>query len=411
MNVTLKKVTYEGVLSAPPSKSAAHRRLICAGLAEGQSRLFPVADSEDMLATLDCLAALGVSFSKEGEAVVLDGCSPLQRKEAVFPCRESGSTLRFFLPLALLSDKPAVFRGSKTLMKRPLDVYEHICIEQGLDFMLDEEELRVCGPLKSGHFRIDGSVSSQFVSGLLFALPLLEGYSILELTPPVVSAPYIAMTVEAMNAFGVKIESLDENRLLIPGGQHYTPAALTVEGDWSNAAFFLALNLLGSDIEVTGLNKNSLQGDRVVRRMLGKLERGCPTLDIADCPDLAPILMAVGAALNGVRLTNTDRLKDKESNRSEAMAEELGKLGVTVVFGENELTVLPPKELLPPKTALQGHNDHRIVMACAVLLTLVGGTVEGAEAVSKSFPDFFEKLNSLTAIPREDEKEPRYDTR
>lgn len=394
MNISIPKTLYRGTVTAPPSKSAAHRMLICAGLAEGTSVIHGISQSEDMKATLDCLSAMGAVWHREGNTVTVTGADPRKRGEATFPCRESGSTLRFFLPLCLLSEREAVMTGSTTLLSRPLDVYEQICLSQGLLFDRGEDRLTVGGPLCGGHFRVAGDISSQFISGLMFTLPLRGGYSVIELIPPVMSGSYIAMTAQALGAFGIRVE-LTDNRILIPGGQRYEPRELTVEGDWSNAAFFLALNALGSEIEVEGLLRETLQGDAVIRRLLGRLGRGCPTIDVGDCPDLAPVLMASAAALNGVTLTNTDRLKIKESDRGAAMAEELAKCGVSVTVGDNLITVEAPGELKTPDVPLSGHNDHRIVMACAVLLTRVGGAIEGAEAVSKSFPDFFEVLHAL----------------
>ncbi|MBE6636978.1 MAG: 3-phosphoshikimate 1-carboxyvinyltransferase [Ruminococcaceae bacterium] len=395
MTVTIPKTKYCGTVSAPPSKSAAHRHLIGAGLAEGTSVIRGISESEDMKATLDCLRALGATWTKNGDTVTIIGADPRKRAAAVFPCRESGSTLRFFLPLCLLSEKEAVMTGSETLLHRPLGVYEDICLSQGLLFEHTEDGLTVAGPLDGGHFRVAGNISSQFISGLMFALPLLSGYSVIELIPPVMSASYLAMTVEALRHFGITCEVTSDERILLPGNQNYRAADHTVEGDWSNAAFFLALNALGSELEIEGLRRDTLQGDAVIRRLLGKLGRGCPTIDIADCPDLAPILMATAAALHGVRLIHTDRLKLKESDRGAAMAEELAKFGVAVTIGDDWITVEAPKTLQAPQVPIAGHNDHRIVMACAVLLTCVGGVIEGAEAVKKSFPDFFEVLQAL----------------
>lgn len=398
MKIKIEKTAFSGTVKAPPSKSAAHRRLICAALAEGKSVIHGISGSEDMKATLDCITAMGGKWERDGDTVTVTGCDPKRRKASVFPCRESGSTLRFFIPIALLSESEATMTGSERLMSRPLEPYEQICVFQGLDYVLEDTSLTLKGPVESGHFRLRGDISSQFVSGLMFALPLTDGYSVIELTPPVMSASYIAMTVTALEEFGVSVSVTEDNKIIIGGGQKYLPREVVVEGDWSNAAFFLALNALGSDIEVEGLNKNTLQGDSVIRRLLGRLGRSHPVIDVADCPDLAPVLMAVGAALNGVTLTNTDRLKIKESDRGSAMAEELKKLGVTVILGNNEITVNAPDALTPPSEPLFGHNDHRIVMACAVILTLVGGEIEGCEAVSKSFPDFFEVLDSLEKI-------------
>ncbi len=398
MNIKIEKTSYSGAVTVPPSKSAAHRRLICAALANGKSVIRGISESEDMKATVDCIKALGASVTKDGDTVTVIGADPKKRPEAVLSCRESGSTLRFFVPICLLSGSEAKLTGSERLMSRPLDAYEEICVSQGMDFILSETDLTVKGPLKSGHFRLKGDVSSQFISGLMFALPLCEGYSVIELIPPVMSASYIAMTVEALSEFGIKVEVTEDDKIIIPGGQKYQPTDTVVEGDWSNAAFFLALNALGSEIELNGLRRHSLQGDEVIIKLLGRLGRSYPTIDIGDCPDLAPILMATAAVLNGVRLTNTARLKIKESDRGQAMAEELRKLGVEVNVGENEITVTAPQVLRTPTEPLFGHNDHRIVMASAVILSLVGGEIEGCEAVSKSFPDFFEILNSLNRI-------------
>ena len=395
MKIQIEKTTYSGEITAPPSKSAAHRRLICAALANGKSVIRGISESEDMKATIDCIRALGATVEKDGDTVTVIGCDPKIREKATLNCRESGSTLRFFVPICLLSDKEATLSGSERLMSRPLEPYEEICVAQGMDYILTEKDLTVKGPITSGHFRLRGDVSSQFISGLMFALPLCDGFSVIELIPPVMSASYIAMTVEALKEFGVRVEVTDDDRIIIPGGQKYKPTETTVEGDWSNAAFFLALNTLGSDIEINGLRRHSLQGDEVIIKLLGKLSRTCPTIDVSDCPDLAPILMATASALNGVHLINTDRLKIKESDRGEAMATELRKLGVTVTVGDNEITVTAPDSLTAPKEPLLGHNDHRIVMASAVILSLVGGEIDGGEAVSKSFPDFFEILGTL----------------
>ena len=283
----------------------------------------------------------------------------------------------------------ADFTGSERLFQRPLSVYSNICLGQGLPFGVTESGITVAGPVEGGYFRVPGDISSQFVSGLMFALPLTDGYSVIELQPPVASKPYIDMTSEALSAFGVTAELNSDMKVIIPGGQRYSPCDVTVEGDWSNAAFFLALAALGNDIEVGGLEYETLQGDAVIRRLLCRLVRGKPTIDITDCPDLAPVLMATAA----VTLTGTDRLKIKESDRGQAMADELAKFGVPVTVGDDFITVAAPKILKKPDVPINGHNDHRIVMANAVLLTVTGG----ADAVNKSYPEFFDDLAALRA--------------
>ena len=378
-----------GTVTAPPSKSMAHRMLICAGLAKGESRIANVTPSEDILATLDCLNALGAVCKVNGNHVTVCGTDVFSVPNgAVLLCRECGSTLRFLIPLCLLGGQAVTLRGSETLLRRPLSVYETLCTEQGLLFSRSSDALRLRGPLQSGSYAIDGGVSSQFVSGLLFALPLLPRDSTLRLLPPVESRPYIDMTLSAMRRFGVTATWRDEQTLFIPGGQRYHPQNVTAEGDWSNAAFFLAMG-----IPVEGLDPDSLQGDRRCVSLMERLQKECSEVDLSDCPDLGPVLFAFAAAHHGGRFTGTRRLRDKESDRIAAMAAELNKFGIALSAEENTVTV--GAGLRRPAETLDGHGDHRIVMALATLCVRTGGTIRGAEAVKKSFPDFFDRLRAL----------------
>lgn len=395
MKVRIGRGTAKGAVSAPPSKSMAHRLLICAGLSDGECIVHGISDSEDMLATMDCLRALGVQCEREKDTVKVSG---IDIRKAVasekLNCRESGSTLRFFVPIALLTGKETVFAGSRRLMERPLSVYEELFLQRGIAFQKTEREIRTRGSLRYGSFEMDGNVSSQFVTGLLLALPLLEGDSRIVLRPSVESRSYINMTLSALKLFGVEAGWQEENVLYIKGNQCYHAEEVFVEGDYSNAAFFEALNLLGGQVKIENLRKDSLQGDRVYEELFEALKRPGAELDLSDCPDLGPVLFAAAAAKHGGKFNGTSRLKIKESNRGEAMAEELRKFGVTVEVLENQVIVSRPG-LRKPEENLDGHNDHRIVMSEAVLLTQTGGIIDGAEAVSKSFPDFFEKLASL----------------
>lgn len=395
MKVRIEKGTARGTVSAPPSKSMAHRLLICAGLSDGECIVHGISDSEDMLATMDCLRTLGVQFEKEEDTVRVSGIDI--RKAAALEklnCRESGSTLRFFVPIALLTGKETVLAGSRRLMERPLSVYEELFSQRGITLQKTEREIRTRGSLRYGSFEMDGNVSSQFVTGLLLALPLLKGDSRIVLRPPVESRSYIDMTLSALRMFGVEAGWQEENVLYIKGNQRYHAEEVFVEGDYSNAAFFELLNLLGGQVKIENLREDSLQGDRVYEELLEALKRPDAELDLSDCPDLGPVLFAAAAAGCGGKFTGTRRLKIKESNRGEAMAEELRKFGVTTEVLENEV-IVGRQGLREPKEVLNGHNDHRIVMSEAVLLTQTGGVIDGAEAVSKSFPDFFEKLASL----------------
>ena len=394
MRALIEPGRARGTMAAPPSKSMAHRLLLCAGLARGESFVRGVDYPDDILATLDCLRALGARVSPADGGVQVRGCDPSQAGPALLPCRESGSTLRFFLPLCLLSGREMRLTGGSRLLERPLSVYEEICRRQGLRFERDEGGLTVQGRLSPGEYAVPGDISSQFISGLLFALPLLPGDSAIRLIPPVESGSYLEMTLRALRESGIRADRPDALTLRIPGGQACRPREAAVEGGWSNAAFFLALNCLGGDVRLTGLRADSLQGDRACLPYFGRLCRGFAELDVSDCPDLAPVLFAVAAARGGGRFTGTRRLRHKESDRGTAMAEELAKFGAAVRIGENEITVLPDG-FHAPRERLSSHGDHRVAMALAVLCAGTGGEIGGAEAVRKSLPDFWERLSTL----------------
>lgn len=395
MRAVIKPGALRGVTAAPPSKSMAHRMLICAALAEGESLVQPIELSEDILATMDGLRALGAGIVQEGDALRVTGCRPAEAESGVIPCRESGSTLRFLLPLCLLSGKEMTLTGSERLLSRPLDVYETLCAERGFSLERTAEGIRVRGKLTPSEYTVRGDLSSQFLTGLLYALSLLDGESEIRILPPIESEPYLEMTLEALAEAGVPAKRPEKERLVIPGGQRFRAGQKTVEGDWSNAAFFEALRQAGNDLRITGLREDSLQGDKVCREYFRRIREGGACVDVTDCPDLAPVLMAFAAMCGGARLEGTRRLRFKESDRGQAMAEELAKFGVAVTIGENAIEV--GGGLKAPMEILQGHNDHRIVMSLAVLCTRTGGTVDGAEAVRKSFPGFWDAMRMLGA--------------
>ena len=388
MKAIFSPSTPRGSVEAPPSKSAAHRRLICAGLANGVSVLSGIAPSEDIAATVDCLSALGAKIELSGDVAKVTGCDPRKASSATLPCRESGSTLRFFLPLCLLSGASFTLSGSEKLLSRPLSVYEELAKEKGFLLKKESRAVSVAGNLTPGTYTLPGDVSSQFVTGLLFALPLLEGDSTIRLLPPVESRGYIDMTLSALAEHGVKAAWQNETTLAVPGGQTYLPRAGKIEGDWSNAAPFLSLG-----VPVTGPDEKSLQSDKKIVDDLASLDRGFAEIDLSDTPDLAPVLFAHAALRHGGRFTGTKRLALKESDRGRAMQEELAKCGVAVAIGENEITVAGGA--VAPREPFAGHNDHRIVMATSILAARLGGTVEGIGAVNKSFPDFFQKLKQI----------------
>ncbi len=395
MKVKIEKGTARGTVAAPPSKSMAHRLLICAAMSEGTSTVHGISECEDVYATLDCLRALGIETVRHGNDITVTGKNmrnvcPVSSLE----CRESGSTLRFFIPIALLSGKSTQFYGAESLMQRPMDVYKRICEERGLVYIEDGNSIAVKGPLKSGEYTVVGNISSQFISGLLFALPLADGDSKIRITPPLESRSYIELTIEALRLFGIEVTWLDDLTIHIKGGQKYTAKDVTVEGDYSGAAFTDALGLLGGDVTVSGLNPESIQGDKIYKKYYDMLKKGVPTIHIGNCPDLGPILFAIAAAKHGGVFTGTRRLKIKESDRAAAMAEELKKFGVSVNVYDDKVVVYPV-DFHKPDEVLHGHNDHRIVMSLSVLLTLTGGEIDGAEAIKKSYPSFYDDLEEL----------------
>lgn len=397
MKVTIEKSKAKGTVTAPPSKSLAHRLLICAGMSEGESIVHGISESEDVSATLDCLAAFGAEYERigDGDTIKIKGVDFTKAApKSELACRESGSTLRFFIPPALLSGHTVMFRGSETLMKRPMEVYKKLCEDKKLLFVQDGNSIVARGKLTSGNYTVVGNISSQFISGLLFALPLCEGDSTISITPPIESRSYIDLTLSALNTFGVDAHWKDEHIISIKGSQRYRASNATVEGDYSNAAFLDALTLLGGDVKTEGLMPCSLQGDSVYPRYFEMISKGSPSIHIGDCPDLGPVMFALAAAKHGGVFSGTRRLKIKESDRANAMAQELRKFGVSVKVNDDSV-VIYPSDFHKPTEPLCGHNDHRIVMSMAILLTLTGGEIEGAEAVSKSFPDFFQKISAL----------------
>ena len=384
-----------GDIDAPPSKSMAHRYLIGAALSGGECTLTGIDYSEDILASMDCLRALGAKLTVDGNTVTVDPRGFMECDSAVLECRESGSTLRFFIPLCLCMEKKVALRGSERLLDRPLDVYETLCREHGFLFEKGGQGIELCGKLECGEYRVRGDISSQFITGLILALVYLGGESCIEIIPPFESRSYIDLTISALSAFGADVSFVSEYKIAVrPSRMH--PYSGRIEGDCSNAAFLEAFNRTGSSVRIGNLYPDTLQGDRVYNDLFDALEAGTPTIDISDCPDLGPVLFAVAALGNGAVFTGTDRLKIKESDRGAAMHEELAKLGGGLIFGDDTITV-PRQKLSYRGEVLDGHNDHRIVMAMSVILSRTGGEIDGAQAIRKSYPGFFDDILSLGA--------------
>lgn len=389
MKVKILPSKTSGEVSAPPSKSFAHRYLIGSVLSRGKCVIKNIADSDDISATLLCIEQLGGSVTKDGNIVTVIPANEKQIENAVFDCKESGSTLRFFIPVVLATGaKNCTFLGSERLLARGIKEYEKLFENSDVKIKSDEKSIEVNGKLTAGNYEISGDVSSQYTTGMLFALSVLDGKSTLKITGNAESRAYVDMTIKVLKDFGADITEPEKNFIEINGKGRLSPGEFTVEGDWSNAAFLIALSRLLGTISVSGLNENSVQGDRFSNVAFDALDGENAEIDLKDCPDLAPILFSYAAYKNGGRFTNTRRLRVKESDRANVMAEELKKFGANVKVYENSVEI-EKTQLKPPIVPLCGHNDHRIVMALSVLAAVFGAEIDGAEAVNKSYPDFF----------------------
>lgn len=378
-----------GEVSAPPSKSFAHRYLIGSVLSRGKCVIKNIADSDDISATLSCIEQLSGSVTKDGNIVTVIPTNERQIENVVFDCKESGSTLRFFIPVVLATGaKNCTFFGSERLLARGIKEYEKLFENSDVIIKSDEKAIEVSGTLSEGNYEISGEVSSQYTTGMLFALSVLNGKSTLKITGNAESRAYVDMTIKVLKDFGADIAEPEKNFFEINGKGRLSPGEFTVEGDWSNAAFLIALSRLLGTISVSGLNENSVQGDRFSSVAFDALDGENAEIDLKDCPDLAPILFAYAAYKNGGKFINTRRLRVKESDRANVMAEELKKFGANVKVYENSVEI-EKTQLKPPIVPLCGHNDHRIVMALSVLAAVLGAEIDGAEAVNKSYPDFF----------------------
>lgn len=389
MKVKILPSKTSGEVSAPPSKSFAHRYLIGSVLSRGKCVIKNIADSDDISATLSCIEQLGGSVTKDGNTVTVIPTNEKQIENAVFDCKESGSTLRFFIPVVLATGaKNCTFLGSERLLARGIKEYEKLFENSDVKINSDEKSIEVSGKLTAGNYEISGEVSSQYTTGMLFALSVLDGKSTLKITGNAESRAYVDMTIKVLKDFGADITETEKNFFEINGKGRLSPGEFTVEGDWSNAAFLIALSRLVGTISVSGLNENSVQGDRFCTAAFDALDGENAEIDLKDCPDLAPILFSYAAYKNGGKFINTRRLRVKESDRANVMAEELKKIGANVKVYENSVEI-EKTQLKPPIVPLCGHNDHRIVMALSVLAAVFGAEIDGAEAVNKSYPDFF----------------------
>ena len=387
MDVTISPRRLAGELTVIPSKSQAHRLLICAAFSDKPTLLRCSETNRDIEATADCLAALGARIIRTDSSYTVFPVETVPER-AVLNCRESGSTLRFLLPVAGALGVDAVFTLEGRLPQRPLSPLWEEMERMGCALSRPTADtVRCTGKLHPGTYSIDGGVSSQYITGLLLALSLLEGPSFLEITRKTESRPYIELTKAAISLFGGDPEHPGEQKL-------HSPGTVSVEGDWSNGAFFLAANELGSHLNLHGLDMDSPQGDRAILEILPLLRGGTPRISAADIPDLVPILSVAAACNHGAVFTDIRRLRMKESDRVASVIAMLESLGGRAEADENTMTVFPSR--LTGGT-VDSCNDHRIAMSAAIAATVCTGsvTILGAQCVSKSYPSFWEEYRRL----------------
>ena len=389
MDLVIKPGKLSGTISAIPSKSQAHRYLICAAFSDGPTEIICRQTNRDIEATRQCLCALGADITRTETGYIVSPINKLP-ESAVLPCDESGSTLRFLLPIVGAMGVKATFKLSGRLAQRPLSPLWEEMERMGCQLSRPSENtVLCCGRLKPGHYTIDGGVSSQYITGLLFSLSLLDGISYLKITGNIESAPYIQITTDALKTFGVDVTG-KEIRGMYP---YQTPGMVYVEGDWSNAAFFLAANTIGSSINITGLNRESSQGDKAVLTALERLECNAK-ISAKDIPDLIPILAVTAAAKQGAVFTHIERLRLKESDRAATVCAMLKNLGITAAENQSEIVVIPGTLT---GGIVDSANDHRIAMAAAIAATVAEKPViiKNADCVSKSYPEFWNDYRIL----------------
>ncbi len=402
-----------GRISVPPSKSAAHRAVICASLSAGKSIIEPIDLSNDIKATIECMKRLGADISVEGKRLTVDGKGIFSVDKALLDCGESGSTLRFLIPVAAAGGVSTEFVGHGKLPQRPIGVFSECLPAHGTEFVTEGGlPLKISGKLFGGRFEVPGDISSQFITGLLLALPLCREDSEIVLTSPAQSVGYIKMTVDIMKKFGVEIAET-ENGWFVRGGQEYRPADFTVEGDWSQAAFFMTAAALGGEITIDNLDVDSKQGDKACMEIYAKMgadvtagQDGSITIrknqlngtdiNAENIPDMVPALAAAAALCKGTtRITGAARLRIKECDRLAAMCDGLSRLGADITETDDGLVIRGVEKL--HGGSVLGYNDHRIVMSLAVASVKCSGDIiiSDMESINKSYPSFFEDMRSL----------------
>ena len=415
--LTITPTKLKGKIVLPPSKSLAHRAIICASLAKGISRIDNIEYSDDIKATISCMKALGTQIEEHGNYVVIDGTTTFTNSKCEMDCNESGSTLRFMVPIALVEPNNVHFIGQGRLGQRPLNTYYEIFERQNIEYMYKNGvlDLYAIGRLQADEFVIPGNISSQFISGLMFALPLLENDSTIKVDGLLESKGYIDLTLDMLKDFGIEIENHDYQSFTIKGNQAYQPCNKRVEADFSQAAFYLVASALGSDLIIQDLNLDSSQGDKMVLEYL--LQMGCELeelddgirltaknlkaieVDASQCPDVIPVLsVALGMAKGTSRVVNAKRLRIKECDRIEATVDLLSTLGGKITSDESTMTITGVDHYTGG--SCHTYDDHRLAMSIGIIATVAQGPVhlDNKECVGKSYPKFWDDYTMLGGL-------------
>ena len=417
MNVIIKPSKLTGDVIIPPSKSLSHRAIIAASLAKGKSTITNVLFSKDILATIDAMEACGAKITKYEDSLEIYGIEKVIRNKSIIDANESGSTIRFMIPIALTNNEPITFVGHNNLVNRPLDVFYEIFDNQNIEYKREDNKylpLYVNGGLKPGKYNIRGDISSQFITGLLYALPLLNGDSEIVITTNLESKGYIDLTLDILNMYGIEIINDNYERFIIKGNQSYKPHDYEIEGDYSQSAFFLVADMLGANINLLAMREDSYQGDKKIiddiksfggnvsfdNKILKAegMPKGC-TIDFSQSPDLGPALTVLAALSDGhSSFINAKRLRIKECDRITCMADELNKIGCIVKENPDGMEIDGVKDINPIE--FDSHNDHRVAMALSMicLVSKKEFKILNAECVSKSYPNYWNVFESLGGI-------------
>lgn len=418
--IKIRPTRLQGNVKLPPSKSYSHRAIIAAGLADGKSEIFNISYSEDVKATINAMRLMGAKIKEHPDKLEISGVNAVDDKKRRIDCSESGSTLRFIMPVSLFQNGETIFTGSDSLKTRPIDSYLEIMDKQGIWYKRKEKKLPIAvkGKLTAGTFIIDGNISSQFITGLLFVLPLLDGNSKIVVKTELESKKYVDMTIEALKRFEINIENNNYKEFYVGGNQKYRACDYEIEGDLSQAAFWLAAGVLGGKVAIECFNLDTLQGDKIIvdiiRKMGGNIiEKGSTlhaiesklngvTIDASECPDLVPILAVLGALSSGItKIINAKRLRFKESDRLKAISTELNKIGADIKENIDGLIIIGKEKLKGGEVNTWG--DHRIAMALAIasIKCETPVTINNPNVVKKSYPIFFNDFKKLGGVINE----------